>query len=193
MSANPNLIKVGKRKVPAGTQQAEWLFPGAEKTTATPNASTSAPAQSKRAAKKIEKQLAEDLLKRRDAGDSTNTTPPTELVGLVCLSPALFTSIANPINQVGAFLLESGFTSASKSLAAENKTGGSAVGIVKDLPSLSTIYKEWRQLKDEKSSASTTNTKKDVKAVASKSSSTGDGDVEMADAVCVLRKYLSSR
>jgi len=91
MSANPNLLKIGKRKIPGGAQQPEWLFPGKENASATPKPSipAPAPAQSKRATKRLEKQLAEDLLKRRDAGESAKATPPAELVGLVSQSPHL--------------------------------------------------------------------------------------------------------
>ena len=95
MSANPNLLKIGKRKVPGGAQQPEWLFPGAEKASATPKPSIPVPAQSKRATKKLERQLAEDLLKRRDAGDSSKPAPSAELVGLVCTSYQPFVSVTN--------------------------------------------------------------------------------------------------
>ena len=97
MSANPNLLKIGKRKVPAGTQQPEWLFPVTENTSASPkpNIHAPAPALSKRATKKLEKQLAKDLLKRRDAGDSPKATPSPDLVGLVCRFLNCFLSISD--------------------------------------------------------------------------------------------------
>ncbi|KAG9247274.1 hypothetical protein BJ878DRAFT_205520 [Calycina marina] len=82
MAFNANMTKIGKRKQPGGAKQPEWLWPRPEQTPATPQPSI--PAQSKRATKKQEKQLAEDLLKRRDAGELAKVSPPAQLVGLVC-------------------------------------------------------------------------------------------------------------
>lgn len=68
--------KIGKRKAAPGTQNPEWLFPGAKK----PSAVAAAPAKSKKS--KAEK-LAQELVKRRDSGESPKPAPPAELLALV--------------------------------------------------------------------------------------------------------------
>jgi hypothetical protein len=76
--SNPNTQKLGKRKMPPGMQpsQPSWLFSAAGKETQ-PN-----PNQSKKS-KNQGKKIAEDLLKRRAAGESAISSPPAQLVQYV--------------------------------------------------------------------------------------------------------------
>lgn len=57
-------------------QQPDWLFPASGKS------AQSRPGQSNKS-KKQEKKIAEDLLKRRAAGESTKSSPPAQLVEYV--------------------------------------------------------------------------------------------------------------
>jgi hypothetical protein len=125
MPGNPNMQKLGKRRVPAGQKLPEWLFPTGENSlAATSKVGVAQPAANR------EKKLANDLLKRRAAGEPPKSNPPNELVELV-----------------EAFLLENEFKSTSQSLQNERKNRGEATGTVAHTPSLSTIYKEWIELK----------------------------------------------
>ena len=177
MSGNPNMQKIGKRRAPAGgAPQAKWLFPEPGGNTAAPTATTATttsnvPAPSKRSLKRQEKKLAEDLLKRRDAGEPAKSAPPAELVGLV-----------------GAFLADHQFTNTSKAFTAESQTGLKPSSSL----SLDTIYKEWVQFKGEKAANKTTMAKnlKDASSSTSSSGTSSDNDVEMADVVCSPRLML---
>jgi hypothetical protein len=82
MSGNPNMQKIGKRKAPPGSQNPTWLFPAAEKPMST---KTNVPVPSKQSKIKHDKKIADDLVKRRAAGESSKYTPPAELVDLVCM------------------------------------------------------------------------------------------------------------
>jgi hypothetical protein len=74
--SNPNTQKLGKRKMAPGKQQGQpdWLFPASGKPTHGYQGY-----QSKNS-KNQEKKVAEDLLKRRAAGESSKPSPPPQLV-----------------------------------------------------------------------------------------------------------------
>jgi hypothetical protein len=94
------------------------------------------------------------------------------------------------IDLVGAFLVDNEFTNTSRSFVTEKKGRGLRESEINDVLSLSTIYNEWRQWKDDKLSATTSanelepsrkNTKKDAGSSES-SSDEDDSDIEMEDA-----------
>jgi len=88
---------------------------------------------------KKDKKLAEDLLKRRAAGEPSKSEPSPELLQLV-----------------SQFLDENEFMQTSRSLKTELQSRGKAAGNpIGEIPSLSKIYSEWRQTKDEVKAART--------------------------------------
>ena len=73
--SNPNTQKLGKRKTAPGTQQEkpEWLW----------GKSTQAQQSQSKTPQNPQKKLAEDLLKRRAAGEQAKSSPPAQLVEYV--------------------------------------------------------------------------------------------------------------
>merc|ERR1711964_493761 len=128
MSGNPNMQKLGKKKNSA--KQPDWLFPAAGKPVAAAAVSTSTSQTQDRSKNKKDKQLAQDLLKRRAAGEPAKLSPPPQLLELV-----------------GSFLAEYEFTDASQALKAERESRGEKASKVEGVPSLSTVFSEWSTLK----------------------------------------------
>lgn len=163
--------KIGTRKMPPGVQstQPAWLFPQAGKPTQANGAQS-------RESKNQEKKFADDLLKRRAAGESAKLSPPPQLLELV-----------------GSFLSEHEYTQTSRTFLSERNSQITAN--LAGVPSLTTIYNEWRQLKDKKNEPASQHsikegikpkvTKEDSSSNDSDSSSTSsddeDSDVEMMD------------
>jgi len=79
MSGNPNMQKIGKRKMAPGKKQPDWLFPGAGK----PTQPSNFPNQSKRSSNKQEKKFAESLLQRRAAGEPLKPSSSVQLLEYV--------------------------------------------------------------------------------------------------------------
>lgn len=125
--SNPNMQKIGKRKTPGGQKQPDWLFPSKEQAASTPK--TEHQDQPK---KKNDKQLAKDLLKRRAAGEHPKSAALPQLLKLV-----------------SAFLAEYEFTNAAQAFETERKSRGEIAESLEDIPSLESIYHEWRGLKDQ--------------------------------------------
>ena len=168
MAGNPNNQKLGKRKITNSQKQPDWLFP------ATKDAASANPPNEDQSKTKQEKKLAEELLKRRASGEPSKPFPPTELVALV-----------------EAFLVENEFTKTSKAFSTERKKKGTEVDAIPGLASLSTIYKEWRKLKDGAVSKKEVESKLQESSEEDASSGSGtssesdeneDSDVEMKEA-----------
>ncbi len=175
--------KIGKRRIQAGQKQPEWLFPSQQKAAPTPKSQND-----DRLKNKKEKQLAKDLLRRRAAGEPPKSAAPPQLLKLVSV-----------------FLKEYGFTNAVQALETEREGRGETADQSENIPSLSTIYTEWRGSKDKNKVLGADTSAVEVKSVkkhkpskqksdtssSESDTSSSDSDVEMADAPST--KKLTSR
>jgi hypothetical protein len=177
MSGNPNMQKIGKRKTPGGQKQPDWLFPSKDTAMATPKSQPEDQHNNKK-----DKQLAKDLLKRREAGDPPKSAPPAQLLKLV-----------------SSFLAEYEFTSAAQALETESKSNDTSADISEKIPSLDTIYTEWRNLKGQNNGISADTAAVKVKSASKKQKSANhksdtsssdessdDSDIEMRDSLVPL-------
>ncbi|RKF79228.1 hypothetical protein GcC1_048013 [Golovinomyces cichoracearum] len=123
MSFNPNQIKLGKKKT-TSKKTPEWLFP--DKIDSQSKSSQEAKEMSK---KKLAKQVADNLLKRRAAGETSKTKPCSRL-----------------LDAVDAFLIEIGYSNSSKAFKAERKSHGENGINIKNTLSLIDIFNEWQKI-----------------------------------------------
>ncbi|RKF78193.1 hypothetical protein GcM1_213024 [Golovinomyces cichoracearum] len=123
MSFNPNQIKLGKKRT-SSKKAPEWLFPDK-----TESQSKSSPEAKEMSKKKLAKQVADNLLKRRAAGETSKTKPCSRL-----------------LDAVEAFLIEIGYSNSSQAFKAERKSHGENGINTKNTLSLIDIFNEWQKI-----------------------------------------------
>ncbi|TQS37174.1 hypothetical protein Golomagni_02360 [Golovinomyces magnicellulatus] len=123
MASNPNQIKLGKKKT-ITKKKPEWLFPDK-----IDSQSRSLPESKEMSDKKKAKQVADNLLKRRAAGESSKKKPCSRL-----------------LDAVEAFLIEIGYFNSSQAFKAERKSLGENGLNTNDTLSLIDIFNEWQKI-----------------------------------------------